>query len=132
MSPQGVLRPTVRMALRGGDGAIVQLIERHVNEAGHTWCEGIATGHGTKPEVPVEPSALRLLTVVETCSWPAQCVRADVERQLQRRAGPDALTLYSSRLEKSTGFCDPASFQLAPASLPATTGVKSAAYSIGR
>jgi hypothetical protein len=45
---------------------------------------------------------------------------------------PDALTLYSFRLEKSSGFSIPRAVQLAPASLPATIAVKSAAYSMGR
>src|SRR2546430_15522295 len=39
---------------------------------------------------------------------------------------------HSFRLEKSSGFCHPGAFQLALASLAATTGVKSAAYSMGR
>src|SRR5437764_8498371 len=39
---------------------------------------------------------------------------------------------YSFRLEKSSGFCHTGAFQLALASLAATTGVKSAAYSMGR
>src|ERR1700682_546059 len=42
------------------------------------------------------------------------------------------MTPYSFRLEKSSGFAIPRAFQLAPASLLATTGVKSAAYSMGR
>jgi hypothetical protein len=44
----------------------------------------------------------------------------------------DALTLYCFRLQKSSPFSIPRAFQLAPASLPGTTGVKSAAYSMGR
>src|SRR5947207_4941298 len=39
---------------------------------------------------------------------------------------------YFFRLEKSSGFCHTGAFQLALASLAATTGVKSAAYSMGR
>ena len=39
---------------------------------------------------------------------------------------------HSFRLEKSSGFCHPGAFQLALASLAPTTGVKSAAYSMGR
>src|SRR2546429_7025772 len=45
---------------------------------------------------------------------------------------PDAMPPYFFRLEKSSGFCHPGAFQLALASLAATTGVKSAAYSMGR